>query len=424
MTTNVSVAGMTADTSLIASSPTQRPSTIRNNLDRSSFVLDDYSEMSSTLSPLRSATSMSLLQSPLLTPNGRSKRKIPKVPFKTLDAPALADDFYLNNVDWSCRNVVAVGLGESVFLWSAHTSSTTLAGNVSLPADGGVVDDEASCVNFTESGTQLAVGTRAGHVCIYDVETSRITRRWVQSAHEARIGVMAWNGSVLATGSRDRRIRERDMRAPMSAGLIRDAVMHRQEVCGLKYSFEGMNGPTRLLASGGNDNKLYVWDARHAQPIYRLSHNAAVKALAFSPHQSGILSSGGGTADRCIKIWSTVSGSQLSSIDTGSQVCNLVFSKTMPELVSTHGYSLNQICVWRAINPNTMPLQKIATLQGHALRVLYLAISPDGSTVVTGAGDECLKFWSIWPGRSSSAGSMGSKLGGLSLIPGAGASLR
>lgn len=30
-------------------------------------------------------------------------------------------------------------------------------------------------------------------------------------------------------------------------------------------------------------------------------------------------------------------------------------------------------------------------------RVLYLAMSPDGSTIVTGAGDETLRFWNIYP---------------------------
>jgi WD40 repeat protein len=39
-----------------------------------------------------------------------------------LDAPALADDFYLNLVDWSSQNLVAVGLGSCVYLWSAATS--------------------------------------------------------------------------------------------------------------------------------------------------------------------------------------------------------------------------------------------------------------------------------------------------------------
>lgn len=41
---------------------------------------------------------------------------------QVLDAPALQDDFYLNLVDWSSANTLAVGLGSCVYLWSAVTS--------------------------------------------------------------------------------------------------------------------------------------------------------------------------------------------------------------------------------------------------------------------------------------------------------------
>ena len=42
-------------------------------------------------------------------------------------------------------------------------------------------------------------------------------------------------------------------------------------------------------------------------------------------------------------------------------------------------------------------MKKVATLMGHTYRVLYLAMSPDGSTIVTGAGDETLRFWNVFP---------------------------
>lgn len=48
-------------------------------------------------------------------------RKISKTPFKVLDAPELQDDFYLNLLDWSSTNTMCVGLGTSVYLWSATT---------------------------------------------------------------------------------------------------------------------------------------------------------------------------------------------------------------------------------------------------------------------------------------------------------------
>ena len=43
--------------------------------------------------------------------------------WQVLDAPSLQDDFYLNLVDWSSQNVLAVGLGTCVYLWSASKKS-------------------------------------------------------------------------------------------------------------------------------------------------------------------------------------------------------------------------------------------------------------------------------------------------------------
>jgi len=134
-------------------------------------------------------------------------------------------------------------------------------------------------------------------------------------------------------------------------------------------------------------------------------HTAAVKAIAWSPHCHGLLASGGGTADRKIRFWNTLTSQTqedplgtrrgpkpLQVIETGSQVCNLLWSKNVNELVSTHGYSLNQIIVWKYPH-----MSKLMTLTGHSLRVLYLANSPDGQTIVTGAGDETLRFWNVFP---------------------------
>ena len=42
-------------------------------------------------------------------------------------------------------------------------------------------------------------------------------------------------------------------------------------------------------------------------------------------------------------------------------------------------------------------MRKLSTLTGHNLRVLYLAMSPDGESIVTGAGDETLRFWKVFP---------------------------
>jgi len=58
-------------------------------------------------------------------------------------------------------------------------------------------------------------------------------------------------------------------------------------------------------------------------------HRAAVKALAWSPQQHGLLASGGGTADRMLRLRNVFTGEIMFEKDTGSQICNLSFSKHM-----------------------------------------------------------------------------------------------
>jgi hypothetical protein len=42
-----------------------------------------------------------------------------------------------------------------------------------------------------------------------------------------------------------------------------------------------------------------------------------------APWQPHLLASGGGTADRCIRLWDTRGGTLLNEVDTESQVCAL-----------------------------------------------------------------------------------------------------
>lgn len=345
--------------------------------DDDNIVLNDIKSSPYSLSPV-GVTSQNLLKSPK-----KSFRKISKNPFKVLDAPDLQDDFYLNLVDWSSTNLLSVGLGTCVYLWSACTSQVTRLCDLSTsdePRD----SEKVTSVSWSERGNYVAVGCETGLVQVWDVTANKQIN--TLSGHTNRVGALAWNGDILLSGSRDRSILQRDIRTPCVTP-DRKLEAHKQEVCGLKWSPDNQN-----LASGGNDNKLFIWNMHSLQPCQQYhEHQAAVKAIAWSPHHHGLLASGGGTADRKIRFWNTLTGQPMQMVDTGSQVCNLAWSKHASELVSTHGYSQNQILVWKYPS-----LMQVAKLTGHSQRVLYLATSPDGDSIVTGAGDETLRFWNVF----------------------------
>jgi WD40 repeat protein len=46
-------------------------------------------------------------------------------------------------------------------------------------------------------------------------------------------------------------------------------------------------------------------------------------------------------------------------------------------------------------------MTRVAELTGHTSRVLHMAMSPDGTTVVSAAGDETLRFWNIFDMQAS-----------------------
>jgi cell division cycle 20-like protein 1 (cofactor of APC complex) len=68
-----------------------------------------------SLSPIKRSS-----QSILLEPR-KQQRPVSKVPYKVLDAPDLADDFYLNLVDWGNQNILGVGLGNCVYMWNSES---------------------------------------------------------------------------------------------------------------------------------------------------------------------------------------------------------------------------------------------------------------------------------------------------------------
>lgn len=104
---------------------------------------------------------------------------------------------------------------------------------------------------------------------------------------------------------------------------------------------------------------------------------------------------GGGTQDQTIKIWNALNNNLVSTIDVQSQVCKILYSQNSNEFISSHGYENNELIIWRYPE-----LTKTAVLEGHDQRVLYMAMSPCGQMVVSGAGDQTLKFWKVFPAKS------------------------
>lgn len=331
----------------------------------------------------------------------QTTRHISQTAEKILDAPGLMDDYYLNVLDWSTNNVIAIGLEKDIFLLNATSGDIQQISPITS------TDGYVSSVSWAADGNHLAVGTSDNEIQLWDVQAGRKLR--TMSGHTGRVSCLAWNDGIITSSGRDAAILNHDV--SQRQHVISRFLGHEREVCGLKWSCNKSQ-----LASGANDNRVNIYDARNlaagyeVQPTFSFTeHQAAVKAVAWAPFQTDLLATGGGTADRCIKFWNTTTGTLLDSVDTESQVCSLVWSKTSRELVSSHGFARNQLCVWKYPS-----LVRIAELTGHSSRVLHMALSPDGCTVASAAGDETLRLWKVFEPIASK--SLSQKVGSASSL--------
>ena len=327
------------------------------------------------------------------------KRKLERKPIRVLDAPGLLDDYYLNLVSWSQTNLIGVGLEDSVYFYNFLNNE--IVKHLELPkifSDGSIPSDNEFCayvcsLSFNSDGKFMATGDSNGKLLLSDITKNKIIVN--STVHSSRISSLHWQDNMLISGSRDRLIRLYDVRSKICQPVF-TFTGHLQEICGLKFSPN-----CNYIASGGNDNQLLLWDMRKSQLVASLGdHQAAVKALTWNPKNQNVLVSGAGTADKHLRLFDVAKFEELAVVDTGSQVCNVTFDKEGETLLSTHGYSLNQLILWEP-DKEFRSLKKEDMLIAHKLRVLYLARSPCGKYVVTGAGDETLRIWDIFEDKAS-----------------------
>lgn len=298
-------------------------------------------------------------------------REIDTSPFKILDAPGMLDDYYLNLLDWSSRNIVTIGLNESAYMYNPATKKVFEL----------LYLQESYISSVCSAGATIAVGTSSGALHIIDQATQKTVREI--SADKVRIPSLSWNNNVISAGLRNGIVKHFDIRTGETVQTLR---IHNMEVCGLKWSPD-----KKYLASGGNDNLVQISQLGRTSVVCTFNkHKGAVKALDWCPWRSSILATGGGTKDKTIRFWDVDDKKEEKCLDVESQVCNIKFMSRYKEMITSHGYVQNNICVWKVSGMNC-----ISSFGKHEARVLHIALSPDEKSMASVSADENLKFWKL-----------------------------
>ncbi|MBD2435919.1 NB-ARC domain-containing protein [Nostoc sp. FACHB-110] len=151
------------------------------------------------------------------------------------------------------------------------------------------------------------------------------------------------------------------------------------------------NPNSTILASGGNDQNVKLWDVDTGQCLKTLTeHPERVKSLAFSP-QGDILAIG--SDDWVIHLWTMADSKYHQQLQAHQgSILSVVFSPQGKILASAS--SDKTIKLW-----NFHKGKCLATLQGHTDSVDSLAFHHNGHLLVSGSEDQTIKLWSIPEGK-------------------------
>jgi len=383
-------------------SPVRKPSH-RGSItpDRSNCGINKDFHLSSEIkgSPRKSITSNLFMQTgndPFSSPRRQSsnfdtsslKSNSPKLvhypskPLKTIHLPDIPSDFYLSPMDWSKNNVIALALNSSCAFISPKSMETLFCADVS---------DGLLSLKYSPAGDEILFCQHNGCIAIYDTLHLSNPKSEYQVFTESTL-CADWVENTIACGCRDGTLGFIDNR---DSSEVHHINAHNEELCMVKIAQN-----SSLIATSSNDSTVKIWDKRSLDqgPLVKYEeHEAAIKALAWSPCNPDIIASGGGTSDRTIRIWNVNTGETQKVVETGSQVCNLFWNSEYNEILSTHGFSQNHLALWKVPD-----LQPIASFHSHKQRVLYMAVSPDGSKIATAAPDDSLQIWKMFPQKSMS----------------------
>ncbi|MEG4031479.1 MULTISPECIES: serine/threonine-protein kinase [unclassified Microcoleus] len=233
---------------------------------------------------------------------------------------------------------------------------------------------------------QTLVSASFGTIRIWNVRTGRLVRTLnsVHSKKSVNTLAVSPNSSILASGGGDNNLILWDLK---TGRRMRTIAAHKAAVNAIAFSRDG-----QTLASGSDDKTIRLWNVRTGSRLRTLSgHAGGVNAIALSRDGNTLAS---GSQDKTVRLW---------NLGTG-EVRRIITGHGGP--VNAVAFSPNGQIVASASTDNTIRLSNVQdgkrtrTFKGHSSWVRTIAFSPDSHTLISGGGD--IIVWDLKTGKERS----------------------
>jgi WD40 repeat protein len=226
----------------------------------------------------------------------------------------------------------------------------------------------------------------SGILTVFDVETRSQLRSFSFGRYCGAIALSPDAETFALADTRGTPI----IRDFITAGIIRTLVHDQSDGSGPRLNFVRaltFNHEGTLLASGGVDGIVRIWDARSGALRGEWPGlQRDIICMAFSPDDAAILTGG---ADGTIRLWDVRTGESLAVLRGHSMPVHSLAISPDGELFAS-GSNDERIRLW-----NMATGQEIAVLEGHQATIPSLNFSPDGRRLVSGSSDRTIKLWDV-----------------------------
>ena len=188
---------------------------------------------------------------------------------------------------------------------------------------------------------------------------------------------------LIATGGKDQKV---IIWNSETCSKVEELTGHTGSVTGLSFS-RGKLGKSPRLFTASEDRTFKIWDlSTWKSELSAVAHKKGVNDISIAPNEKLFATAG---QDKEAKIWCALTGKLLGSC-TGHRrgVWSVAFSPTERVLASASGDTT--VKLW-----NLVDFACLRTFQGHELSALTVRFMPSGMQLLSAGGDGTLRLWNI-----------------------------
>jgi WD40 repeat protein len=250
-------------------------------------------------------------------------------------------------------------------------------------------DATVTAVAFSPCGKSVAIGQENGIVRVRDVSTGRPVGQPMR--HQKKINALAFSpdGTILVTGSED-----------FTAGLWRAATGERLAELppyGSPVWTVAVSPDGKTVFTGGGAGTGRFWDVSSGKLTGKLADKTVgdIQAAALLPAGDTFLTAGG----EGVRLWEVGTGQLLKTLLPESYTA-LALAPDGKTFVAAGGGGQDRVTVRRYETATGKPLKETATalpledaFPPTKSRVVALAFSPDGQSLLAASADGTVRLW-------------------------------